>query len=405
VTPFGSPPGPQPAGQSGSSGSVRTADIRQREGSTEHAAASVRLMVRLAALVGVVFAACAVAGVSSGSPAGPVVNGRIAFAMRSDIFTIRPGGGGLRRLTRGAGRDDEPAWSPDGRWVAFDRTSSHDKVTSVYVVGKAGGRPRLLVRGARSPSWSPSGRRLAVLRSGVTCSRSCPSARDLWTVAFARGKPRLALAGAWSGDWSPSGRDLAAMREDGIWIVSVASGKVRRLSGVTGGVGARADWSPDGSKLLLVANNGLVTVSTLDGSITTLVAPPAPLAAIDPRPCSRTLSSPIWSPDGRRIAYEDMACVNDGGGPSPYFTIAIIGADGRYQQTISTDYWGYGTNELGAFLPCWSPDSRSVAFIDDASTREGEYYLSTATLRGDYRHLRAGVFSAPAWQRLPRSRS
>jgi Tol biopolymer transport system component len=233
-------------------------------------------MLRLAALVGAVVVAWSAAGASSGSPAGLAVNGRIAFAMRSDLYTIRPNGSGLTHLTRGPDDDAGPAWSPDGRWIAFERTSSHGKLTSVYVVDKAGGRPRLLVRGARSPSWSPSGRRLAVVRSGVTCVRSCPRARDLWTTAFAGGRPQLALAGAWSGDWSPSGKELAAMREDGIWVVSVGSGKVRRLSGVTGRVGATADWSPDGSKLLLVANNGLVTLSTRDGSISTLVAPPVP---------------------------------------------------------------------------------------------------------------------------------
>jgi hypothetical protein len=100
-----------------------------------------------------------------------------------------------------------------------------------------------------------------------------------------------------------------------------------------------------------------------------------------------------------------MACVNDGSGPSPYFTIPIIGADGRYQQTVSTDYWGYATNDIGAFLVCWSPDSRSVAFIADALTSEGTSYLATVKPPADYRRLRAGVFSAPAWQRLPRPRS
>jgi Tol biopolymer transport system component len=195
------------------------------------------------------------------------------------------------------------------------------------------------------------------------------------------------------------------MREDGIWIVNVGSGKVRRLSSVTGGFGATADWSPDGSKLLLEINNGLITVSTRDGSITTLVAPPSSHESDDPKPCSARLGNPIWSPDGRRIAYEDEACVNDDGGPSPYFTITIIGADGRYQQTVSTDYWGYTTGEIGALFPCWSPDSRAVAFIADAVLSEGTSYLATVKPPADYRRLRAGVFSPPAWQRLPRSRS
>ena len=296
-------------------------------------------MLRPTAFVGAVVVACSAAGVSSGSPAGPVVNGRLAFEMRSDLYTIRPNGSGLVHLTRESGNDARPDWSPDGRWIAFDRTSRADKVTSVYVVGEAGGTPRLLVRGARSPKWSPSGRRLVVVRSGARCSRSCPLARDLWTVAFAGGKPRLALAGAWSGDWSPSGHALAAMRKDGTWIVSVGSGTVRQLSSVSGGFGETADWSPDGSRLLLVSSNGLVTLSALDGSITTLRAPPAPPAPADPKGCAGRLAQPIWSPDGRWIAYEAWGCFEDG---VRYSDIQIIDAEGNYRWTVRT------TNTPGA---------------------------------------------------------
>ena len=370
-------------------------------------------MLRPAAFVGAVFVACLGAGMSSGSPAGPVDNGRLAFEMRSDLYTIRPNGSGRVHLTRGSGSDARPDWSPDGRWIAFDRTSSADKVTSVYVVGEAGGRPRLLVRGARSPKWSPSGRRLAVVRSGVRCSRSCPSARDLWTVALAGGRPRLALAGAWSGDWSPTGHALATMRKDGIWIVSVESGTVRLLSSVSGDFGTTADWSPDASRLLLVNSSGLLSVSTLDGSITTLrapPAPPAPPASDDPKRCYGRLGNPVWSPDGRWIAYEAWGCLDDG---VRHSDIEIIDAEGHYRWTVSNNQypWGY---DSGTSRPVWSPDSLSLAFLDDRLHSEGDSFLATSRLLAtgtrsdfsfDYRQLRAGVFSAPAWQRLPRPRN
>ena len=250
---------------------------------------------------------------------------------------------------------------------------------------------------------------MAVVRSGVRCSRSCPSARDLWTVAFAGGKPRLALGGAWSGDWSPSGHALAALRSDGIWIVAVGSGKVRQLSSVSGEPGAPADWSPDGSRLLLVSSTGLVTVSALDGSVTTLRAPPAPPASGDPKGCLH-LARPLWSPDGRWIAYEDWGCFEDG---VPFSRIEIIDAEGNYRWTVSNDQypWVY---EAGQSLAVWSPDSLSLAFLDDRLNSEGDSFLATSRLlatatrsdfRFDYRQLRGGVFSAPAWQPLPRPRS
>jgi WD40 repeat protein len=164
---------------------------------------------RLAVLVGVALVVCA-AYVSSGSSLSQPVNGRVAFVSRSDLFTIRPDGSGLMRLTSGRDVDDDPAWSPGGRWLAFSRTSRDSKVTSVYLVGERGGKPRLLLRGARSPEWSPDGRRVAVVRSGRSCARYCPRARDLWTVGSAGRDPRLALAGAWWGDWRP--RDASWQR-------------------------------------------------------------------------------------------------------------------------------------------------------------------------------------------------
>ena len=36
-----------------------------------------------------------------------------------DIFTIRPDGSGLQRLTTDPGNDAHSTWSPDGQWIAF----------------------------------------------------------------------------------------------------------------------------------------------------------------------------------------------------------------------------------------------------------------------------------------------
>jgi Tol biopolymer transport system component len=161
------------------------------------------------------------------------VDGPIAFVAGpgADLFTIRPDGRLLRRLTHGPGSDDDPAWSPDGRTIAFDRTSGDGTVTSVYTVDPAGGQPRLLLRGARSPMWSLSGRRLVAFRSGAgSPNGGCPNAKDVWLVPFAGGTPRLVLTGAWSVAWSPSGRQLAAMRADGIWILTIATDAIHQLT-------------------------------------------------------------------------------------------------------------------------------------------------------------------------------
>ena len=95
------------------------------------------------------------------------------------LFTVRADGAGEpTQVTAGDAEDASPAWSPDGRTLAFVSARHPDwdtePVTDVYLVGAAGGagapggdEPRRLTQGGGAvelPSWSPRGDRLAVLR-------------------------------------------------------------------------------------------------------------------------------------------------------------------------------------------------------------------------------------------------
>ena len=102
---------------------------------------------------------------------------RIAFAAKSpgppptstspshsDIYVMNADGSGKRRLTHDARSNAEPAWSPDGRRIAFK--SSRDGNSEIYVMNADGSGKRNLTRNpARDgrPSWSPDGRRIAFI--------------------------------------------------------------------------------------------------------------------------------------------------------------------------------------------------------------------------------------------------
>jgi len=68
---------------------------------------------------------------------------------------MRADGSDQRRLTHG-GKDREPVWSPDGKWIAFKR--DYD----IWLFDLANGHVHRLVRFAEYPSWSPTGARLLV---------------------------------------------------------------------------------------------------------------------------------------------------------------------------------------------------------------------------------------------------
>ena len=95
---------------------------------------------------------------------------RIAFASNRDgdyeIYTVRPDGKGLTRLTKSPGNDAHPAWSPDAEWIAFasSRTGFKDETGGmsdgeIFVMRADGSDVRQLTENAfedGTPAWRPA---------------------------------------------------------------------------------------------------------------------------------------------------------------------------------------------------------------------------------------------------------
>ncbi|MFO7987359.1 MAG: Tol-Pal system beta propeller repeat protein TolB [Desulfatiglandaceae bacterium] len=85
---------------------------------------------------------------------------RIAFTSmeygRFNISTINPDGSGLRKLTSDQGNNEDPCWSPDGRYIAF--SSNRDGESHIYIAHASGHHQRRVTfqKGAQTtPSWAP----------------------------------------------------------------------------------------------------------------------------------------------------------------------------------------------------------------------------------------------------------
>jgi Tol biopolymer transport system component len=87
---------------------------------------------------------------------------------RSDVFTIRPDGSGLRQLTR-LKTASSPKWSPDGSRILFVRSvkRAHHTVSELWTVGPNGGRVSRLTTAENvvAADWSSDGTRLAIART------------------------------------------------------------------------------------------------------------------------------------------------------------------------------------------------------------------------------------------------
>jgi Tol biopolymer transport system component len=161
-----------------------------------------------------------------------------------DIYVVNWDGSGLQHLTSGPETDQDPAWSPDGSTIAFLRDGS------IHVMNANGaGVRRLSFAGYDShPSWSPDGSRItfASSRSGVNA---------IYVVnADGSGAVQLTDQGAsdYSPTWSPDGTRIAFARQtggpdEGAYIMNADGSGLTQL---TLGINGPASWAPDGTRLV-----------------------------------------------------------------------------------------------------------------------------------------------------------
>jgi Tol biopolymer transport system component/DNA-binding winged helix-turn-helix (wHTH) protein len=145
-------------------------------------------------------------------------------------------------ITADGGENVEPAWSPDGRWLAF-HSRKHD---GIWIVPSNGGTPQQIVEFGSQPAWAPDSDRLVF--SSYTGGMSSQSV--LWTVRRdGADRAQLTRVGNPAGghrmpSWSHDGRWIAYEVASGkavsdLWVVSATTGATHRLVSYGGIVAPR----------------------------------------------------------------------------------------------------------------------------------------------------------------------
>ena len=214
---------------------------------------------------------------------------RIAFASARegsfDIYVVNADGTDTRRLTSSSTNDQSPTWSPDGSRIAFSRSSDGGHVWVMNADGTDARRLTDELAEEGEPSWSPDGRWIA-----YTHRATGSDFREIW-VARPDGSARRGVttlgAKCYAPAWAPASKRLAfsadrdGLRYD-IYTIGVDGKGLRRP------VRSRADafepaWSPDGTEIAF-SRDGAIVVTTLAGVERRLTDP------------QDNDSSPAWNP-------------------------------------------------------------------------------------------------------------
>ncbi len=189
-------------------------------------------------------------------------NRRVAIVAHGEIFTIATDRGEPQRVSETPWREQDPRWSPDGKWIAFvsDRTGRQE----VWIGDELGKKQKQLSDVDCDKSglvWSPDSKSL--LWSG--------SDHKLRRVEIESGKTDVvasAAAGNVAGaQFSPDGKWISYARPDEllrshIYIRNLADGQEHQISSDQFQVAQGARWTPDGKKLVFVAGVSLPAMAS-----------------------------------------------------------------------------------------------------------------------------------------------
>jgi TolB protein len=235
------------------------------------------------------------------------------------------------------------------------------------------------------PDWSPDGSTIVYCHTHIALIdgdlKPFPESSGFWLVSSDGTNARILRSqeGGTYLDWSPDGQWFVYGDVDRqIWKLKVTGDTLAMILSNSTGLNDSPVWSPDGRRIAFgrFQSDGMTGTYTMAANGTDL----------------RFIGyggSPSWSPDGKRIAYigSDNIGIRDTNGANDRKLIYAEGGVGSLDFSPDGSKIAFGARidnigglyvidtagqnlkllEEGAYLPCWSPDGRRIAYVGTAT--------------------------------------
>jgi len=248
-----------------------------------------------------------------------------------------------------------PCFSPDGQTVVFSRSTDKGKTWDLFIVPSSGGPARRLYTtalpvSANRPNWSAKTNLIAFT------GESSDGKTSVWLINPDGTQARRVVSSGLSDQvfyphWYPDGKRLAVVDfgDGSSGVLKQIDIKRRVATALTNReqiFSGMPSVSPDGKWIAFAGQKNEGQVYDQKKNSIWLISETGKLQRLEPNQGR----APVWSPDGRRIAFE-----SDRGSPNHLYAVFVINRKGSALTQV-TPY------ELDGQHPVWSPDSEFLVF-------------------------------------------